>query len=135
MVFRNASGAARRLANSSAFNQFILAVIVLNAVLIGIETYLHHPILIQLERICMAIFIAEIGLKFCYSDSKRVWLADGWNWFDVLIVGSALVPNVSQVVSVLHIMPLVKNVPELRMIVHRRPCAGQNGEQNQHGCR
>lgn len=123
MVNQDVSNSVRRFVHSSGFNHFILWIIVLNAVLIGVETYVHRPILSLLERLCVAIFVAEIGLKFRYSDSKRAWLRDGWNWFDIIVVGSALIPNVSQAVSVLRIlrvlrvMRLVKGIPELRMIV------------------
>lgn len=113
----------KRFVHSPFFAHFILGVIVFNAVLIGAETYIHLPVLRLLERICVAIFVAEIALKFTYADSRRAYLRDGWNWFDIIVVGSALLPSVSGAVSalrilrVLRVLRLVNGVPELRMIV------------------
>lgn len=113
----------KRFVYSPFFSNFILGVIVFNAVLIGAETYIHLPGFKLLERICVAIFVIEIILKFRFSDSKIAYLRDGWNIFDIIVVGSALIPNVSSAVSalrilrVLRVLRLVKSVPELRMIV------------------
>lgn len=105
------------------FGNFIVAVILFNAILIGIETYHHHPIIDTLEWICVWIFVVEITLKFIYARTKREYFRDGWNWFDIIVVGSAFVPQVSgfstalRILRVLRVLRLIKIIPEMRLIV------------------
>lgn len=105
------------------FSNFIIAVILFNAILIGIETYHHHPLLETLEWICVWIFVVEIGLKFKYARTKREYFRDGWNWFDIIVVGAAFVPQVAgfstalRILRVLRVLRIVKAIPEMRLIV------------------
>lgn len=109
------------------FNWFIAAVIVFNAVLIGIDTYpiseTAHHWLVLLETACLAIFIIEIALKFTFSHTKVGYFKDGWNIFDIIVVGGALIPAaggfapVLRVLRVFRVLRLVKVLPELRLII------------------
>ena len=73
----------------------IIAVIMLNAVILGMETSSvlmdrFGGVIIAIDTACLAIFVAEIGAKLV----ARGWrfFGDGWNIFDFVIVGIALVP-------------------------------------------
>jgi voltage-gated sodium channel len=118
-------GAARKLVDSNRFQNFIIAVIVLNAIVIGLETSAEAmrrfgPVLIALDRIALGIFIAEIAAKlFAY---RHHFFRSGWNWFDFIIVAVALVPAgqglaVLRALRILRAMRLISVVPSMRKVV------------------
>jgi voltage-gated sodium channel len=113
----------REFVYGSRFGNFIIGVILFNAFLIGLETYVEHPAIKVLEWICVWIFVAEILLKYIYARSRREYFSDGWNWFDIIVVGAAFVPQVSgistalRILRVLRVLRLVKIIPEMRLIV------------------
>jgi len=116
----------QNLVNGSRFNAAALAVIVANALLIGIETYVQHPALKALETVFLVCFVAEIVLRFLGRQSTRSFLTDGWNIFDIVIIAAALVPPspelgplvpILRILRVFRVLRLVKSVPELRLIV------------------
>lgn len=112
----------RELAYSSRFEGFILAVIVVNALIIGAETYSEAAILRVLDKICVAIFVAEIALKFIGRRSAREYFTSGWNWFDIIVVAAALVPGAGsttttlRILRVFRVLRLVRFIPELAVI-------------------
>ena len=114
----------KQFVNHPYFSWFILAIIVLNAALIGIGAYVDYAALHWIETICIWIFLVEIILKFIVRDSNRVFFGDGWNIFDIIIVTSAFIPNVSsmgtalRILRVFRIFRLVKGVSEMRLIVN-----------------
>jgi voltage-gated sodium channel len=107
-----------------SFGRFIIGVILFNAALIGIETYTFHPIMRTLEWICVWIFVAEIVLKLRYCNTWGEYFRDGWNWFDIIVVGAAFVPAVAgfstvlRILRVLRVLRLIKAIPEMRLIVN-----------------
>lgn len=117
----------RTLVQSSRFNNFVVAVIIVNAVLIGLSTYLTDATALQaiaaIETVCVGIYLVEIVLRFLARDSTSAFFRDGWNIFDLLIVIAALVPAsngigpVLRILRVFRVLRLVKTIPELRLIV------------------
>ena len=117
----------RTLVESALFNNFIIAVILGNAVLIGLSTYLSDPSALRLiatiETICVLIYMVELVLRFIARDSTKQFFTDGWNIFDLVIVIAALVPAangvgpVLRILRVFRVLRLVKAIPELRLIV------------------
>jgi voltage-gated sodium channel len=104
---------------------FIIAVILLNAVTLGLET---SPavmariggVLEVLDTLILSIFAIEIGLKL-YAYRHR-FFGSGWNVFDFVIVAIALVPDsgpfaVLRTLRVLRLLRLVNKLPRLRRIV------------------
>ncbi len=117
----------RRLIESTTFNNFVVAVIVLNAALIGLSTYLTDTTSLRaiaaIETICIGIFVVEIVLRFLGRDSAAAFFRNGWNIFDLVIVIAALIPSsggvgpVLRILRVFRVLRLVKTIPELRLIV------------------
>jgi voltage-gated sodium channel len=117
----------RNLVQSAPFNNLIVAVIVLNAALIGASTYVSDPSVLSaiavVEAICVLIFLAEITLRFHARESTPAFFRDGWNIFDLVVVLAALVPAANgvgpilRVLRVVRVLRLVKAIPELRLIV------------------
>ncbi|WP_405405160.1 ion transporter [Paracoccus sp. Ld10] len=103
----------------------ITAVILFNALILGLETWPRvmataGPVLIMLDRICLAIFVIEIGLKL-YGRGLR-FFRDGWNVFDFVVVGIALLPatqglSVLRAMRILRLLRIVSVTPRLRRVV------------------
>lgn len=113
----------KAIINSNAFGRAILGVIIFNAALIGISTYRDYAILHTLEWVCIWIFVVELALKFYARRSTASFFGNGWNIFDIVVVGSAFVPNIStiatllRVLRVFRVLRLVDGLDELRLIV------------------
>lgn len=118
-----------RLAESRGFQMSILAVIVANAVVIGIETYPAVQenwggVLRLVDGAFLAIFAVEITIRLL-AHGRRPWefFRGGWNVFDFVIVVLALLPVVGanvtlvRLIRVLRVVRLVEAIDDLRMIV------------------
>jgi voltage-gated sodium channel len=114
-----------RWVESSAVQTVIVAVILLNAAILGLET---SPaimaswggLLVALDKACLAIFIVEIGIKL-YAYRGMFWKS-GWNIFDVAVVAIALAPGagawaVLRSLRVLRVLRLLTVIPSLRKVV------------------
>lgn len=122
------SSARRRVARiveSTAVQNFILAVILFNAVILGMETSdavmaQAGPLILVLDRICLAIFVVEIALKL-YGRGAQ-FFRNGWNLFDFVIVGISLIPatqslSVLRALRILRLLRVVSVAPSLRRVV------------------
>ena len=105
--------------------RFIVGVIVFNAVILGMETSrtlmdAAGPLLIALDRLCLAIFVVEILAKLAVY--RGAFFRSGWNVFDFVIVGIALMPaagglSVLRALRILRILRVVSALPSLRRVV------------------
>ncbi|UWQ28785.1 ion transporter [Leisingera sp. M527] len=128
MTDTQASTPIRRLAailDSDRFGRFITAVILVNAVTLGLETApsvmakiggLIHLI----DNICLSIFVVEILAKL-FVRRLRFFLS-GWNVFDFVIVGIALAPgtqglSVLRALRILRVLRVISVAPRLRRVV------------------
>jgi voltage-gated sodium channel len=103
----------------------IIAVILFNAVLLGMETSPalmadYGPVILMLDRICLAIFTVEIALKLAAFGVR--FFRSGWNIFDFLIVGISLIPgaqtfSVLRALRVLRLLRVISVAPRLRRVV------------------
>ena len=110
---------------SDKVQYFITVVIVLNGIILGLETSAsimssYGSLLILVDKICLTIFIIEIAIKI-YALRLAFW-RDWWNIFDLLVVGVALVPGsgplaVLRSLRVLRVLRLMTVVPSLRKVV------------------
>jgi voltage-gated sodium channel len=74
----------------------ILGLIVINGLLIGVQTYSHVPSYIQIVQLCILfIFFIEVLLRWHGRRSTREYFADRWNWFDVFILVIGIIPEVA----------------------------------------
>jgi voltage-gated sodium channel len=103
----------------------IIALIVLNAVTLGLETYsavMEHigPLLRALERFIVTVFVLELTVKLIAFGPR--FFRSGWNVFDLLVVGVSLVPAagpfaVLRSLRVLRVLRLVSSMGRLRIVV------------------
>jgi voltage-gated sodium channel len=115
----------RRVVEAEWFQNAIIIVIVLNAIVIGLQTSETAMVsaggLLQvLDRIAVAIFVLEILAKL-YVYRWR-FFASGWNLFDFVIVAAALVPAgrevaVLRALRILRALRLISAVPKMRQVV------------------
>ncbi len=104
---------------------FILGVILFNAVILGLETWqtamTHAGGLIRfLDGLCLAIFVVEIAAKI-YVHRLR-FFRDGWNIFDFVIVAISLIPaaqglSVLRALRILRLLRVLSIAPSLRRVV------------------
>ncbi len=115
----------KKLVESFTFRNFILGVILFNAVILGLETSktamnAAGPVIEALDTICLGIFVMELLLKlYVYRLS---FFRDGWNIFDFIIVGISLVPSaqglsVLRALRILRLLRVVSVMPSLRRVV------------------
>jgi voltage-gated sodium channel len=123
--FERARLVARTLTEAPGFQQFIVGVIVLNAITLGLETtpLATGPLsalLVAIDRAALTIFSVEIALKLLAQG--RRFFSSGWNLFDLAIVSLSLAPatgglSVLRALRVLRIARIFSAVPSLRIIV------------------
>lgn len=103
----------------------IIGVILFNAVILGLETSStvmtrFGGLILLLDKICLAIFVAEIAAKL-FAHGAR-YFRSGWNVFDFVIVGIALVPagqglSVLRALRILRVLRVISVAPRLRRVV------------------
>lgn len=118
--------ALKSLVESNTFQRFIIAVIIVNAVTLGLETSTSAMataggVLYLLDRIALSIFVIEIVLKLLVY--RQNFFRDGWNVFDFLVVGVTLAPTgegvaVLRALRILRALRLVSVVPSMRKVVN-----------------
>ncbi|MEL6684675.1 MAG: ion transporter [Pseudomonadota bacterium] len=107
------------------FSNFIVGVIIFNAIILGMETSkpvmaMAGPLISTLDNICLAIFVVELVAKF-YAQRLQ-FFRSGWNIFDFIIVGVSLVPgngglSVLRALRILRVLRVISVVPSLRRVV------------------
>lgn len=114
-----------RWVESPAIQNCIIGVILLNALILGLETspaLMQHfgGILLFIDKLCLVIFLLEISLKIA-AYRLHFW-RNGWNWFDFFVVAIALVPGagpwaVLRSLRILRVLRLLTVMPQLRKVV------------------
>jgi len=114
-----------RLVDDPRFGNAIIALIVLNAITLGMQTSdalvaRWGQALHAIDRFALAVFVIELLLRF-FAHRLAV-LKDPWGLFDTIIVGIALVPasgpfSVLRSLRVLRALRLVALVPSMRRVV------------------
>lgn len=119
----------RRLVDAPAFQHAVLGVILVNALIVGLETVpeamrRHGELLRALDRLVIAIFCVELALRLAACWPRPLaFFRNGWNVFDFVVVAASLSPAVGSFASVarlarlLRVMRVLSAVPELRLIV------------------
>jgi voltage-gated sodium channel len=113
------------LVESRAFSTAITAVIIINAITLGLETSPRAmaaigPWLLAIDTIALWVFTLELGLKLVAWRTR--FFRDGWNLFDLAIVAIAWLPAagplaVLRALRIMRILRLVSIVPQMRTVV------------------
>lgn len=108
-----------------AFEKSIILLIVINAIVMGLETSAsisssYGNFLTAIDHGILAVFIAEITLRLVHN-FKGFW-KDPWRIFDFAVVAIALVPatgslSVLRALRILRVLRLVSSIKSLRKVV------------------
>ncbi len=115
----------RAITDSIRFQRLIIALIVINAVILGLET---NPtvmarfgaLLIGADQLILAVFVIELLIRF--AAHGKAMLRDPWSIFDMIVVGIALIPTsegfaVLRALRVLRVLRIASAVPRMRRVV------------------
>lgn len=115
----------KKFVESAIFQNFIITLIIINAVTLGLETVTSVMdsiglFLLWLDRAVLSVFVMEIALKiYAY---RTQFFKDGWNNFDFIIVGISLLPasgvfSILRALRILRVLRLLSVVPSMRSVV------------------
>ena len=113
-----------KLAESSRFQNAILALIVLNALTIGVETFTWSDqittLLEALDAVILWVFIIELLIRLVGAGFS--FFKDSWNNFDFVIILCSVAPStgplsVLRVFRVFRALRLVSSMPEMQRMV------------------
>jgi voltage-gated sodium channel len=124
------NGLAARAAlvvESSQFRHGVTALILLNAVIVGLETYpnvraAYGAALEIADRIVLYLFTVELALRFLASSPRLAFFRSGWNIFDLIIVAVGYLPSsefftVARLFRIVRVMRAISVIPNLQRVV------------------
>ncbi len=124
-MFRFVEHFLRGFLESAWFQNFITIIIILNSILIGLETYpeivREYDILIDIfDMIILVLFTIEIALKLLIYRGR--FFTSGWNVFDFFIIAISILPaagsfTVFRALRIVRTLRLFKSLPKLRLII------------------
>lgn len=119
----------QKIVTNPWFDRFIIALILLNAVVLGLETSpelvaRYGELMELINHVVLAVFVLEAVIKItAVTPRLSLYFGDGWNLFDFTIVVLSLLPNtgnfamIARLARLLRVMRLISTLPELRLIV------------------
>ncbi len=117
--------AIKQLIEHRSFDNAILALIIVNAITLGLETDAgimarYGALLTWLDRIILGVFTIEVLLRLLVY--RWSFWRDPWRIFDFLIVAIALMPatgnlSILRALRILRVLRLISVVPSLRRVV------------------
>jgi voltage-gated sodium channel len=121
----SARTAVRRWVENPRVQNFIMTLIVINAIILGLETepeimQAWGEILVPIDHAILAVFVVEILLRI-FAHGAR-FFRDPWSLFDFAVVGIALIPAsgpfaVLRALRVLRVLRILTMVPSMRRVV------------------
>jgi voltage-gated sodium channel len=118
----------RRIVDSRWFDPLMLGVIVLNAIVLGAETYpaIDDDIGAQLNTandVILGIFVVELAIRMtAYGKRPQDFFRSGWNVFDFVVVAASFTPGIREnamllrLVRLLRVVRAVRLLPDLRVL-------------------
>jgi voltage-gated sodium channel len=113
------------IVNDPRTERVIMALIIVNAVILGLETNKslmasYGAVLQALDHVILAVFVVEIAARVVVH--RLEFFRDPWSVFDFIVIGIALVPatetfSVLRSLRVLRVLRLITGVPTLRRVV------------------
>lgn len=113
------------LVESRGFSITITTVIVINAIVLGLETSPRvmasaGPLLLAIDALALWVFTIEISLKLWVHRGR--FFREGWNIFDFTIVAIAWLPAtgplaVLRALRIMRVLRLLSVVPQMRSVI------------------
>ena len=115
----------RRAVESPQFTRIIMVLIIINAMILGLETYprivaAYGGTLEAIDHVILWVFVIELGLRLAVHGLRL--FRDPWFLFDMAVVGIAFMPDneafgVLRAVRVLRVLRLISIFPRLRRVL------------------
>jgi voltage-gated sodium channel len=115
------------ITNSALFRRVVITLILLNAIIVGLDTYpqihaAYGKIFHLMDRIILYLFSLELVLRFLGSKPPGAFFRSGWNLFDLIIVGVSYLPSsefftVARLFRILRALRTVSVSPDLQKVV------------------
>ncbi|MCB8889639.1 ion transporter [Vreelandella malpeensis] len=117
-----------KLRSNKLFETFVIAIIVVSALVIGARTYdevsRFEQWLAYLDMAVTLFFLVEILIRMAAEPRLRDFFKKGWNIFDFLIVTASLIPMdesemvlLARLLRIFRVLRLVSMIPELQMLL------------------
>ncbi|MDQ7017503.1 MAG: ion transporter [Gammaproteobacteria bacterium] len=111
------------------FEGFVIAIIVLSALVIGAKTYETSPTILTLfhylDLTITLIFLVELVIRMIAETNLKRFFSKGWNVFDFIIVVTSLIPvddseaaMLGRLLRIFRVLRLVSIIPELRVLLN-----------------
>lgn len=110
---------------SARVQRAITGLIILNAVILGLETSdsivaKTGPWLDAIDHAILAVFVVELAVKMI--GRRLSFFRSGWNIFDLVVVGIAVIPaagalSVLRALRILRVLRLISLVPQMRQVI------------------
>ena len=117
----------KKLTDAKWFEWVITAVILVNSILIGVETYTANETIALIQKTILGIFTVEIIARFIAADSVKEFFKNGWNIFDLTLVLIGYIPenlvaNASmlmalRVLRVFRVLRLLRAAKEIKVMI------------------
>lgn len=118
----------QRIVSHRAFTSVILSLIMVNAIIVGLETYpslygAYTEWFFIADYVLLWIFTIEIAMRFIAARPSKDFFKNSWNWFDFLIVSAghlfagAHFITVLRILRVLRVLRAISVIPSLRRLV------------------
>lgn len=116
-----------KIAYNPVFEAFITLVIIVNSVLIGVQTTVHNHTIDTVQQIILYIFTFEILVRYFAAGSTKEFFKGGWNNFDLILViigwipasvaGNGSTMMALRVLRVFRVLRLLRTAKEIKLIV------------------
>lgn len=106
-----------KIAQSRIFELVITLVIIVNSILIGVQTTVHNPVVDNIQHLILWIFSFEIAIRFIAAKDVKSFFSDGWNVFDFsLVVIGWIPPSIASSASTITIIRILRTFRVLRLL-------------------
>jgi len=117
----------RNLIEKRWFEIAIVIVILVNSILIGVETYTTNHTILAVQHFILGIFTFEIIVRFIARKDVKSFFQSGWNIFDLSLVLVSYIPEgifegssmimVVRILRVFRVLRLLRTSDEIKLII------------------
>ena len=118
---------AKKITENRIFEFVIIAIILVNSILIGVETSYSADWITLTQKIILGIFTGEILLRYLAAENLKSFLKSGWNIFDLSLVLIGYIPEdlpikesammALRVLRVFRVLRLLRVSKEIKLIL------------------
>lgn len=108
---------SKRLCQSKVFDIGITIIIILNSILIGVQTSFHNTCVDYIQHVILWIFSFEIAVRFVAANSIKDFFKEGWNIFDLsLVIIGWIPPSIATNASAITMIRILRTFRILRLL-------------------